>query len=58
MVHRHMERHPLDGNAHSLEPGTQLSENVVSEALIARRLPAVTKSMLGSALICCARAVT
>jgi hypothetical protein len=31
-----MERRPLDGNARSLKPDTQLGENVVNEALIAR----------------------
>src|SRR6195256_6503864 len=36
MVDQEMERRPLDGNTRSLEPDTQLSENVVNEALIAR----------------------
>ena len=31
-----MKRRPLDGNARSLEPDTQLGENIVNEALIAR----------------------
>jgi len=31
-----MKRRPLDGNARSLEPDTELSENIVNEALIAR----------------------
>src|SRR6201987_6263406 len=31
-----MQRRPLDGNARSLKPDTQLRENVVNEALIAR----------------------
>src|SRR6202011_2282922 len=36
MVDQDMKRRPLDGNARSLEPDTQLSENIVNEALIAR----------------------
>src|ERR1700704_1320047 len=36
MVDQDMKRRPLDRNARSLEPDTQLSENVVNEALIAR----------------------
>jgi hypothetical protein len=36
MVDQEMKRRPLDGNARSLEPDTQLSENIVNEALIAR----------------------
>jgi hypothetical protein len=36
MVDQGMKRRPLDGNARSLEPDTQLSENIVNEALIAR----------------------
>jgi hypothetical protein len=36
MVDQDMKRRPLDGNACSLEPDTQLSENIVNEALIAR----------------------
>src|SRR6478672_110724 len=35
MVDQEVERRPLDGNARSLEPDTQLSENIVNEALIA-----------------------
>jgi hypothetical protein len=31
-----MKRRPLDGNARSLEPDTQLTENIVDEALVAR----------------------
>ena len=31
-----MKRRPLDRNARSLEPDTQLGENIVDEALIAR----------------------
>jgi hypothetical protein len=31
-----MKRRPLDGNARSLEPETQLGENIVNEPLIAR----------------------
>jgi hypothetical protein len=33
MVDQDMKRRPLDGNARSLEPDTQLSENIVNEAL-------------------------
>src|SRR5258708_1028156 len=36
MVDHDMKRRPLDGNARSLEPDTQLAENIVDEALIAR----------------------
>src|ERR1700756_1040041 len=36
MVDQEMERRPLDGNARSLEPDTQLSEDIVNEALVAR----------------------
>src|SRR5579862_5895338 len=36
MEEQEMKRRPLDRNARSLEPETQLSENVVNEALIAR----------------------
>src|SRR5260370_34656777 len=36
MVDQDMKRRPLDGNACALEPDTQLSENIVNEALIAR----------------------
>src|SRR5712671_3204136 len=36
MMDQDMKRRPLDGNARSLEPDTQLSENIVNEALIAR----------------------
>src|SRR5260370_12346773 len=36
MVDQDMKRRPLDWNARSLEPDTQLSENIVNEALIAR----------------------
>ena len=36
MVDQDMKRRPLDGNARSLEPDTQLSENIVNEALVAR----------------------
>src|ERR1700676_213183 len=36
MMDQDMKRRPLDGNARSLEPDTQLSENIVYEALIAR----------------------
>src|SRR5260370_34904153 len=36
MVDQDMKRRPLDGNARSLEPDTQFSENIVNEALIAR----------------------
>src|SRR5712672_4303160 len=36
MVDQDVKRRPLDRNARSLEPDTQLSENVVNEALIAR----------------------
>src|ERR1700726_59588 len=36
MVDQDMKRRPLDGNARSLEPDTQLSENIVNETLIAR----------------------
>src|SRR4029077_18618164 len=36
MVDQDMKRRPFDGNARSLEPDTQLSENIVNEALIAR----------------------
>src|SRR6476620_2169344 len=35
MVDQEMKRRPLDGNARSLEPDAQLSENIVNEALIA-----------------------
>jgi hypothetical protein len=35
MEDQDMKRRPLDGNPHSLEPDTQLSENIVNEALIA-----------------------
>jgi hypothetical protein len=36
MMDQDMKRRPLDGNARSLEPDTQLGENIVNEALIAR----------------------
>jgi hypothetical protein len=36
MVDQDMKRRPLDGNARFLEPDTQLGENIVNEALIAR----------------------
>src|SRR5437773_6886634 len=36
MVDEDMKRRPLDGNARSLKPGTQLSENVINKALVAR----------------------
>src|SRR5436305_1103959 len=36
MVDQDMKRRPLDRNARSLEPDTQLAENIVNEALIAR----------------------
>src|SRR6202023_454625 len=36
MVDQDMKRRPLDGDARSLEPDTQLSKNIVNEALIAR----------------------
>ena len=36
MVDQDMQRRPLDGNARSLEPDTQLGENIVDETLIAR----------------------
>ena len=36
MVDEDMKRRPLDGNAGSLEPDTQLSENIVNEPLIVR----------------------
>src|SRR5260221_11066854 len=36
VVDQNMQRRPLDGNARSLEPDTQLSENIVNETLIAR----------------------
>src|SRR5260370_35751541 len=36
MVDHDMKRRPLDGNARSLKPDTQLCENFVNEALIAR----------------------
>ena len=36
VVDQNMQRRPLDGNARALEPDTQLSENIVNEALIAR----------------------
>ena len=36
MVDQDMKRRPLDGNARSLQPDTQLGENIVNEALIAR----------------------
>jgi hypothetical protein len=36
MMDQDMKRRALDGNARSLEPDTQLSENIVNEALIAR----------------------
>src|SRR5258705_1712251 len=36
MMDQDMKRRPLDGNARSLEPDAQLSENIVNEALIAR----------------------
>jgi hypothetical protein len=35
MVDHDMKRRPLDGNARSLEPDTQFSEDIVNEALIA-----------------------
>jgi putative tryptophan/tyrosine transport system substrate-binding protein len=36
MIDQDVKRRTLDGNARSLEPDTQLSENIVNEALIAR----------------------
>jgi hypothetical protein len=36
MVDHDMKRRPLDGNARPLEPDTELGENIVNEALIAR----------------------
>src|SRR6516225_7248359 len=36
MVDQEMKRRPLEGNARSLEPDTQLSKNIVNEALVAR----------------------
>ena len=36
MIDEDVKRRTLDGNARSLEPDTQLSENIVNEALIAR----------------------
>src|ERR1700747_2033923 len=36
MVDQEMKRRPLDGNARSLEPDTQLGENIVNKALFAR----------------------
>jgi hypothetical protein len=36
MVDQEMKRRPLDGNARPLKADTQLSENIVNEALIAR----------------------
>jgi hypothetical protein len=36
MIGQNMKRRPLDGNARALEPDTQLGENIVNEALIAR----------------------
>jgi hypothetical protein len=36
MMDQDMKRRPLDRNPRSLEPDTQLSENIVDEALIAR----------------------
>jgi len=36
MVGQDMKRRPLDWNARSLKANTQLSENIVNEALIAR----------------------
>src|SRR6201987_1350625 len=36
VLHQEMQCRPLDGNARSLKPDTQLRENVVNEALIAR----------------------
>src|SRR6185295_17248405 len=36
MVDQEMKRRPLDGNARTLESDTQLSENIVNEAFIAR----------------------
>src|ERR1700759_899043 len=35
MVDQNMKRGPLNGNVHSLKPDTELSENIVNEALIA-----------------------
>ena len=68
MVDQEMKRRPLDGNARSLEPDTQLSENIVNEALVARVVcqpvhdVAVRMrgdgSMFGGAFISCSRAVT
>jgi hypothetical protein len=36
MIDQEMKRRPLDGNVRSLEPDTQLSENIIKEALVAR----------------------
>ena len=36
MIDQEMKRRPLEGNARSLEPDTQLSKNIVNEALVAR----------------------
>ncbi len=36
VVDQNMQRRPLDGNARSLQPGTQFGENIVNEALVAR----------------------
>ena len=36
MIDQEMKRRPLDGNARSLEPDTQLSENTIKEALVTR----------------------
>ena len=36
VVDQDMQRRPFDGHARALEPDTQLGENIVNEALIAR----------------------
>ena len=47
MVDQDMKRRPLDGNARSLEPDTQLSENIVNEALIARVVCQPVQNVIG-----------
>jgi hypothetical protein len=37
MLDQDVKPRPLDGNARTLQPDTELGENVVNEALIARR---------------------
>jgi RNA-binding protein YhbY len=36
MIDQDVKRRTLDGNARSLEPAIQLSENIINKALIAR----------------------